>query len=71
MKIIINNQTKDLTDSTCLVKVYQFLGNKDFKEDFEIFTDCMPITFGDYVCYVRHLKNGFSFKFKNIIRGEQ
>lgn len=64
MKIIINNKTKDLTDATCLVKVYQFLTDTRTIEELKDFEVFMAITFGEYVCIVRRLKNGFSFKFK-------
>ena len=71
MKITINNHTKDLTDSICITKVYQFLNDSKILEDFEIFNDIMTITFTDYVCYVRRLGDGFSFRFLNLIKGEQ
>lgn len=65
MKIIINNHTKDLTDTTCLVKVYQFLTDTKTIRELKEFNIFMAITFGEYVCIARHLKNGYSFKFKN------
>lgn len=68
MRIIIDNQTKDLTDNTCLINVYNFLNDTKILEDFTIFNDVMPIMLNDYICIVRRLKNGFSFKFKNIVR---
>lgn len=64
MKIIINNKTKDLTDATCLIKVYQFLSDTEMLEDLKIFTGFMSIIFADYVCICRWLKNGYSFTFK-------
>lgn len=64
MKIIINNKTKGLTDTTCLIKVYQFLSDTEMLEDLKIFTGFMPIFFVDYVCICRRLKNGYSFTFK-------
>lgn len=65
MKIIINNHTKDLTDTTCIVKVYQFLTDTRAIEELKEFEIFMGITFGEYVCIVRRLKNGYSFEFKN------
>lgn len=65
MKIIINNHTKDLTDATCLVKVYQFLTDTKTISELKEFNVFMAITFEKYVCIVRHLKNGYSFEFKN------
>lgn len=65
MKIIINNHTKYLTDATCVVKVYQLLTNTRIISELKEFNTFMPITFGEYVCIVRRLKNGYSFKFKN------
>lgn len=65
MKIIINNKTKDLTDATCLVKVYQFLTDTRTIEELKDFEVFMAITFGEYACIVRYLKNGYSFEFKN------
>lgn len=64
MKIIINNHTKDLTDATCLVKVYQFLTDTRIIEELKDFEVFMAITFGEYACIVRYLKNGYSFEFK-------
>ena len=64
MKIIINNHTKDLTDATCLVKVYQFLTDTKIISELKEFNPFMAITFGEYVCIVRRLKNGYSFEFK-------
>lgn len=64
MKIIINNKTKDLTNATCLVKVCQFLTDTRIFEELKDFEVFMAITFSEYVCIVRRLKNGFSFKFK-------
>ena len=64
MKIIINNHTKDLTDATCLIKVYQFLTDTKTISELKEFNVFMAITFGEYVCIVRRLKNGFSFEFK-------
>lgn len=74
MKIVINNHTKELSDTTCLVKVYQFLNNPDISYSLKIFKDCMPITFGEYVCLCKKLKNGYSFNFNDketILRGEE
>ena len=65
MKIIINNHTKDLTDTTCLVSVYDFLTNTRIIRELKEFGIFMPITFGEYACIVRRLKNGYSFEFKN------
>ena len=65
MKIIINNHTKYLTDVTCLVKVYQFLTDTKIISELKEFNTFMAITFGEYVCIVRHLKNGYSFEFKH------
>lgn len=65
MKIIINNHTKDLTDATCLIKVYQFLTDTKTISELKEFIAFMAITFGEYACIVRYLKNGYSFKFKN------
>lgn len=67
MKIIINNHTKDLTDATCLVKVYQFLTDTKTISELKEFNAFMAITFGEYACIVRHLKNGYSFEFKERI----
>ena len=64
MKIIINNHTKDLTDATCLVKVYQILTDTKIISELREFITFMPITFDEYVCIVRRLKNGYSFEFK-------
>lgn len=64
MKIIINNHTKDLTDATCLIKVYQFLTDTKIISELKEFNAFMAITFGEYVCIVRYLKNGYSFEFK-------
>lgn len=64
MKIIINNKTKDLTDATCLIKVYQFLTDTRTIEELKDFEVFMAITFGEYACIVRYLKNGYSFEFK-------
>lgn len=64
MKIIINNHTKDLTDTTCLENVYQFLTDTNIISEFKEFVAFMSITFGEYVCIVRYLKNGYSFEFK-------
>lgn len=64
MKIIINNHTKDLTDATCLIKVYQFLTDTKIISEFKEFIAFMSITFGEYACIVRYLKNGYSFEFK-------
>lgn len=64
MKIIINNHTKDLTDATCLVKVYQFLTDTKIISELKEFNIFMVITFGEYACIVRYLKNGYSFEFK-------
>ena len=64
MKIIINNHTKDLTDATCLIKVYQFLTDTKNISELKEFNVFMAITFGEYVCIVRYLKNGYSFEFK-------
>ena len=64
MKIIINNKTKGLTDATCLVKVYQFLTDTRTIEELKDFEVFMAITFGEYACIVRYLKNGYSFEFK-------
>ena len=64
MKIIINNHTKDLTDATCIVKVYQFLTDTKTISELREFITFMPITFDEYVCIVRRLKNGYSFEFK-------
>lgn len=64
MKIIINNHTKDLTDATCLVKVYQFLTDTKTISELKEFNIFMAITFGEYACIVRRLKNGYSFEFK-------
>ena len=65
MKIIINNHTKDLTDATCLVKVYQILTDTKIISELREFITFMLITFDEYVCLVRCLKNGYSFEFKN------
>lgn len=64
MKIIINNHTKDLVDTICLAKVYEFLTNAKIVEELNSFEMFMAITFSEYVCIVRRLKNGFSFEFK-------
>lgn len=64
MKIIINNHTKDLTDATCLIKVYQFLTDTKIIGELKEFNIFMAITFGEYACIVRYLKNGYSFEFK-------
>lgn len=64
MKIIINNHTKDLLDIICFAKVYQFLTDTKIISELKEFNTFMPITFGEYVCIVRRLKNGFSFEFK-------
>lgn len=72
MKIIINNHTKDLFDIICFAKVYQFLTDtkiiselKEFKTFMAItFTEYVGIDIHEYVCIVRHLKNGYSFEFK-------
>ena len=64
MKIIINNHTKDLTDTTCLEKVYQFLTDTNIISELKEFNTFMAITFGEYVCIGRYLKNGYSFEFK-------
>ena len=64
MKIIINNHTKDLTDATCIEEAYELLTNwKNIigKKEVYIFT---RIEFVRYKCIVRHLKNGYSFEFK-------
>ncbi len=61
MKIIINNYTKDLTDATCLIKVYQFLTDTKIISELKEFIAFMAITFGEYVCIVRYLKNGIKF----------
>lgn len=65
MKIIIDNQTKDLTNNKCLFRVYDFLNDIESLKDFTIFNGVKTIIVNDYVCYVRRIKNGFSFKFKN------
>ena len=54
MKIIINNHTKDLTDATCLVKVYQFLTDTKIVSELKEFNIFMAITFGEYACIVRY-----------------
>ena len=64
MKIIINNHTKDLTDTDCIAKVYQFLTDTRAIEELKEFEAFMGITFGEYACIVRRLKNGYSFEFK-------
>ena len=64
MKIIIYNHTKNLTETTCLVSVYDFLTNTRIISELKEFGIFMPITFGKYVCIVRRLKNGYSFEFK-------
>lgn len=64
MKIIINNHTKDLTDATCLIKVYQFLTDTKIISELKEFNIFMAITFVEYACIVRRLKNGYSFEFK-------
>lgn len=64
MKIIINNHTKKLTETTCLVKVYQFLTDTKIISELKKFNTFMAITFTKYVCIVRYLKNGYSFEFK-------
>ena len=64
MKIIINNHTKDLTDATCIVKVYEFLTDTEIVRELREFNTFMSITFDEYVCIVRRLKNGYSFEFK-------
>lgn len=64
MKIIINNHTKYLTEATCLVKVYDFLTNARIIRELREFNTFMSITFGEYACIVRRLKNGYSFEFK-------
>ena len=64
MKIIIYNHTKNLTDTTCLVKVYQFLTDIKIISELKKFNTFMAITFTEYVCIVRYLKNGYSFEFK-------
>ena len=64
MKIIINNHTKDLTDATCLIKVYQFLTDTKIISELKEFNTFMAITFIKYVCIVRRLKGGYSFTFK-------
>lgn len=63
MKIIINNKTKILTDVLCLFKVYQFLSDAEMLEDLKIFSGFMPISFDNYICICRRLKNGYSFTF--------
>lgn len=65
MKIIINNHTKDLTDATCLIKVCQFLTDTKIISELKEFNIFIAITFGEYACIVRRLKNGYSFEFKN------
>lgn len=64
MKIIINNHTKDLTDATCLVKVYEFLTDTEIVRELKEFNVFIPIAFNKYVCIVRRLKNGYSFEFR-------
>lgn len=64
MKIIINNHTKDLVDTICLAKVYEFLTNAKTVEELNSFEMFMVITFSEYACIVRYLKNGYSFEFK-------
>lgn len=64
MKIIINNKTKDITDTVFIIKVYQFLHDAEISQHLKIFKDFMPITFENYVCICRRLKNGYSFTFK-------
>ena len=44
MKIIINNHTKDLTDTTCLMKVYQFLTDTKTISELKEFNIFMAIT---------------------------
>lgn len=65
MKIIINNHTKDLTDATCLEKVYQFLTNTKIIMELKEINTFLTIEFSKYVCIVvRDLKNGYSFEFR-------
>ena len=64
MKIIINNHAKDLTDKDCIAKVYVFLIDTKIISELKEFNTFMAITFGEYVCIVRRLKNGYSFEFK-------
>ena len=64
MKIIINNHTKDLTDTFCILKVYGFLTDTKIISELKEFNTFMAIIFGEYVCVVRYLKNGYSFEFK-------
>ena len=67
MKIIVNNHTKDLVDTICLAKVYEFLTNAKTVEELNSFEMFMAITFSKYICIVRRLKNGYSFTFKKKI----